>query len=225
MAYSRRYRRSRGRRSQKRYIPRKPPSRWSVYKRAFYQLGRDVQYVKNSINVEYKACDLAASVNPTSGAMTKILINGLTKGDDFSNRDGRQIRLKSLQCAFTANMHGSASDTGLRCLLVIDKKPATLTFNDSALLDGVNLLKMRNLSNRNRFVILKDFVINMHATNKHEVTTKFYKKVDLKTIYNSANFGDIQDIENNAVYLVFLSDEATNVPQVDYQIRARFIDN
>ena len=56
----------------------------------YRKVERDVQKLKGLINVEFKSADTVASSTITTTPLVNLL-TGLTKGDDFDNRDGRQV--------------------------------------------------------------------------------------------------------------------------------------
>jgi hypothetical protein len=49
--------------------------------------------------------------------------------------------------------------------------------------------------------------------------------LDLKTTYDDSNAGTVADIISNGLFIFQLSNEATNTPTVNHNIRIRFIDN
>lgn len=218
----------------KRYAPRYPTiasavgmRRYKSYSRGFRQLASDVGQLKNLINVEFKFANYVASTTPTSTIPTLQLLNGMVRGDDSNTRDGRQIRIKSIQCFFRVNMHASATATTVRYMIVIDKQPSAAAFTAADLLDTASAAQvdaLRNLSSRRRFVILKDrrLVVN---TDYPEKVFRVYKQLDMKTVYDDSDAGSIADIQSNALYLVIITDEATNTPTCTNNVRIRFIDN
>lgn len=201
--------------------------RWNIYGRAGKQLAKDVWTLKNLINVEFKSSDIYNSTQtaPLAGAL--VLVNHLTKGDDYNNRDGRQVRFKSLFLNGRVIMHASATHTAVRMVVFIDKQPNGVvpTATDVLSTATTNLIDaFRNLNNRKRFVILKDARYTLN-TDYPEKQIKYYKKLDMKTIYDDGDAGTIADITTNALYVMWISDEGTWVPDVRVPARLRFIDN
>lgn len=210
----------------KRTYKRKAPTRGQAYGGAVSQLYKDVKMLKNLINVEFKRADQTASTTSSTAGNT-ILLNGLQKGDDFQNRDGRQVRIKSVQVQLRVTMAAAATTTCFRYFILLDKQPNTTGFAMSDVLDtavagGVDAF--RQLSNRKRFVILKQQRLVLDSDDPSRVI-QFYKKLDLKTIYDDSDTGAIADVTTNALYLYMMSDQGANVPTVIYNARLRFIDN
>lgn len=200
--------------------------RYKSYSRGARQLARDVSALKGMVNVEYKVKDLVATATPsTAGSLS--LLNGLTKGDDYNNRDGRQVRWKSIQMYLRSTIHASATNTSIRAIIFIDKQASETAPTVASLLDITTASAVdafRNLSNRKRYVILCDRRITLN-TDFPEKTTRYYKRIDMKQIFDDTDGGTISDITTNSLYVLFVSDEATNTPNVVHNFRLRFIDN
>lgn len=207
----------------KRYT-RKAPSRWSIYGAAGSQLVKDVSMLKNMINTEYKVINSTRSTSITnSGALT--LLNAAAKGSNQGDRDGRQFRVKSVEAKYFWRINASATTTVCRMMLFIDKQPSGATLSTSDLLETVSVVGQRNLDNRKRFVILRDELVGLGDNGNQICPGKFYKKLDMKTIFDDSDAGTIADISSNALYCFFISDQATNTPHVEFDARVRFIDN
>lgn len=216
MPYRRRYRRRRRRR----------PTRGQNYRAGLGQLWRDVKTIKNMVNVEYKAHDNDNSTTPSSSG-SLILLNGISQGDGESNRDGVQVRYKSCEHSVVVSQHTSATQTILRWLLFIDLQPDGSTPGMSEVLDTSSApayMAARNLDNRSRFLILKDKSFAMSSTGTRMHAWKYFRKLDLKTLYTGTG-SLIGNIKNHSLFLLLVSSEATNTPTVVYHNRLRFIDN
>lgn len=124
-------------------------------------------------------------------------------------------------------MNASATNTTMRCIIFMDKQPNETAPTMAALLattvaGGVDAF--RNLDNRKRFVILHDSRMVVSTDFPERVHEK-YKKMSLVTQYDSGNAGTIADITSNSLYMLQVSDEATNTPTQIFNVRLRFIDN
>lgn len=207
----------------KRSTRRRRPKR-TLWTSNYYQLQRDVKNLKNFINVEFKYKDTELSVNPSaSGAF--YLLNGLQTGDNVINRDGRLVRIKSCQAKYKLTMNASATNTTVRFLWFIDKQANQSTPTGSDLFINVNTQGLKNLNNRKRFVFLKDQTISLSSNSLTEKRFNYYRKLDMKTVYDAGDAGTIADITTNALYLYVISDEAVNTPSLELYNRIRFIDN
>lgn len=218
----------------RRYTPRRTnyrrrryrrPTRGKVYGAAFSQLARDVSKLKGMLNVEYKSKDVAVSETPNTTG-TVIYLNDIAGNDSLAGRDGLQVRLKSLQMRLTSEVNVSDVDTFVRIMVVIDKQPQGALPSITDILESTSITSVRNLSFRKRFVILKDTVQKLRsgAVSNNIQFMRLYKRLDMKSIYNSTGSG-ISNIESNGLFLVLFSDEATNPPTISGTTRVRYLDN
>lgn len=209
------------------YRRRRPASRWQNYKTGFTQLAKDVNSLKNLINVEFKWHDvhLGSTVSSTG---TWLLLNGIGQGDTATLRDGNQIRLKSIEAKAQFKLSASATTTTIRQMLVLDMDPDGTTPTISDLLDSATaapIVAPRNMENRRRFLILKEKMINLSdGSSKVSCQKTFYKQLDIKPIYNGTS-STIAGIKEHALFMVYVSDQATNTPTIESHHRVRYIDN
>ncbi len=188
------------------------------------KLWNDVKKLKALINTEFKTVDTVASITATTTPIIALL-NGLVQGDDFDNRDGRLIRFKSIEVRLECVMNTTPINDMVRVMIVIDKQPNEILMVIGDLINATTMNAVKNLDQRKRFVILRDEVLTFSVG---EGTTKFwsyYKKIDMKTVYDDSDAGSIVDITTNAVYLVLFGTEATNGVAIGRTTRMRFIDN
>ncbi len=186
--------------------------------------------VKSLINVEMHKKDISPGgiVIPTSGDIQ--LLNGIAQGDRNENREGSSVRLKYLQLKGTLSGHASATSTRVRFLLVIDKNPRMLLTTIADILDtSTNLIHaLRNKDNLHRYHVLRDFItiVGTGGNTNQEKNINFYKKFNKIIKFEDGDTSAlITAIRNNALLLVMIGDEATNVPIFTYTSRIGFIDN
>lgn len=199
----------------------------------------DVKRMINS-NEEFKAIYTHVETgNPyTGGAGLFTLLNGCSQGDGLSSREGREIRNRSVQIHLKHRYATSAPTYNytLRAILFIDLEPHGSAPTASNLLrtsEGQGYDEaFRNLDYRNRFVILKDkylqgdiFDNNGTTFVLHDHQLVKYKKLNLKTTFNSGNAGTIADINKGALYLYLFNAESANPMQVFISAVVRFTDN
>ncbi len=191
------------------------------------QLGRDVMKLKGLINTEFKFENTNTDITVTTTALL-TLVNGLSRGTDDQDRDGAQVRWKSIQCSGCIKIHQSQTSSILRRIIFIDLQPnaavpTAVDLLDLSAADPINAF--RNLDQRKRFVILKDSKLVVSITGNQEAKfPDFYKKIDMKTIYEG-NAGTIADINSNSIFILFVSNNATSAPTLTHSTRLRFIDN
>lgn len=207
----------------KRKFTKKPKkrTRWQNYGIGAKQLWKDVKKLKGMLNVEYKNKEVGTGTTATTtGNLT--LLNGLTKGDDYDNRDGRQVRWKSIQASLAFIKDVNVAYTRVRYAIVLDRD-ASNTVNSASMYSN-EYASFRELSNRRRFTFLKEGVMVLNVDNPTKIID-FYKFLDIKTVFDDSNNGDITDIRTNAIYLYLWSDQGTYVPQIGITTRLRYIDN
>jgi hypothetical protein len=78
---------------------------------------KDIAYLKSVVNVEYKSLDTSLVKNPDNVTGTVDNLCLIAQGDDYNNRNGRSIRLKSLQIKGTIES-GTTSANVVRVLIV-----------------------------------------------------------------------------------------------------------
>ncbi len=198
--------------------------RGSIYGKAGWQLNKDVSMLKGLINVEFKVNEIVATSVVTTTPLIAV-INSLATGDQFNTRDGRVVRWKSIQIALELTMHTTPINDAVRIMVVIDKQPNELILVISDLINAVTMVAMRNLDQRKRFIILRDDVVVLSVGKGTNEIWKYYKKIDMKAIYDDSDAGSIADMTTNALYLILFGTEATNGTTVSRVTRMRFIDN
>lgn len=184
------------------------------------------------INPEFKFLDVSpASFTFGSTPPGIHLLNGAMLGTSSTNRIGRSTKMKSIQIDMVLNRNPAAlAGVADHCkvMLVLDKDPSQTQFGIGQLwADSTQpVISPRNLDYRKRFVILKDWNISFNSIgNNASRSISYYKQIDMHTIFDGSNLGDITDIINNALYLVFTSTAPTNQPLADFYSRIRFLDN
>lgn len=179
----------------------------------------------SEIDPEYKTIDLSSTANIGTTAVIAIL-NSCTPGDGYAQRDGRQIRIKSLQLQMNMIQNASATtDTQFRIIVFIARQPHALLPVVADLLTVTNVYSPRNLDGRKEYIILYDKVITLSQNAYEKKLVKIYKKLDMKTVFNGNSSGGFSDVETNGLYLLKFSTDNTNQPQLSYNSRVRFLDN
>lgn len=220
------YRRYRRRRYGKRRMRRKPgQSKLGYTMNLAHTALKMASITKSLLNVEFKYKDTSIAQTVTT-TPSYILLNGLAEGDTESSRDGDRTRFKSIQIRGQAIQGASATAAQVVHLaLVIDKQPNGGAPTTNGIFDtDADVYSFRNVSYSKRFVVLRDWLINLDDVNREQVTINFYKRLNMITMFNGTA-GDITGINSNSLYLFMVSDTAVNPPSVDLSVRARYIDN
>lgn len=182
--------------------------------------------IQGFVNTEIKKVDITYSVSPSASTGSICLINGIPQGDATDERNGNSVRSKYINIKGKVNLHASAANTSVRVMLVLDKEARLASMTTTQLLLPVTNLGFRNTNNLTRFVVLKDFNMNVSSLERKEKYFSFYKKLSFRPRFEKDDAGGtIASIQNNALYIVLISDEATNAPTVAFQARYGYIDN
>ena len=150
---------------------------------------------------EFKSVDtlVTGDLNTTG---TISLINGIARGDEINERNGREVVMRSVQLSMNAQ---STDTTGIpqccRILLVYDRQTnaAAPTFAQVLTATGASLpLAPRNLENRRRFKILMDrkFTIGPQGATtaalgalSKKMLSDFYRKLRHPVTFNNGDAG------------------------------------
>lgn len=208
------------------------PSRAKIYGAAGAQLYRDVKMLKNAINVEYKVQDTNQPLGNVNITPTVTLFNALQLGNDYNQRNGRQVKWTSIYQRLTCQSQSTATVPHyIRYILFWYKDPSasaptpTQMFGTAA--PGIN--QMMNLNVRKDFIILVDKVFKCNPVTGGSSSNffKIYKKTNMHTVFNASSLGTIADIESGALYAFTWSDTSTGIemPNLTVQSRLRYVDN
>lgn len=190
---------------------------------------RDVKEIKSMIELKVQDTNIPLQNIPTTPVVA--LLNGLLRGDDYNQRNGRVVKFNSIYQRLTCQSVATATlPHYIRYVLfwVKDAQAAAPTplqmFGAAA--PGINV--MMNLNVRKDFIILVDDIMKLQPVNGGNSSNfkKYYKKTSQQTVFNATNTGLITDIEAGALYCFIWSDTNTagEQPQFTLQSRLRFND-
>lgn len=215
----------------RRSAKKNPPSRMEVYGAAGRQLFRDVQKLKNLINVEFKYHDVQFAQDAhLTGAV--VPLNLVPLGDGATARDGNQFRMKSIQIKGNCkNKTASTSVIFSRIDLILDNDPNGSTPVLTDIYDTTGAVPyyraLRNLDNRNRFITLKSWEFKHDPNGDESYIINYYKDIDIKTLFTGTT-ATIANLKNNHLFLAITGSNASgsgNEGVVECQTRIRYVDN
>lgn len=181
-----------------------------------------LNYIKGLVNSEMLHHNQNASIS-ISNTGTVVHLTNITQGDGSAQRTGNSILLRTVFGRISACIHASATDTFIRCILFKDKQQVgdTLPLVTQVLRTNSYLAAL-NSNQAGRFIILKDFMLKLNSANNTNSFRKILRKLHQHVRYNgTAN----TDIQKSGVYILFISNEATNTPTLDYDLRVSYHDN
>lgn len=209
-----------------------------------YQKGRELTVQPKQ---ELKAFDVAFSQTNFAQAGNFVALNTPVNGAELYQRVGRKIYMKSLQIRGFIQSSATSTNDLARMIVFFDAQPNTAgpanlatLLQDSNAAAGQTAISEINLTNRQRFKILRDKQFYLPSlTNTAGVLTnvgpqdqvmqalqfnEFIKLKGLETIYNGTNGGTVADITSGSLYVVFLSLNNTNQWSAAWGSRLRYYD-
>lgn len=171
------------------------------------------------LNTETKAINNSSSVtvNDTTGQV--LHMTAIAEGTASNQRSGRFIRSRYITSRLHLKMHASATQTLVRVVIIIssdENAPTTSSFFTSQ-----NALSTINLLYSDRYRIIYDNLVNLDTYNPTAALNIFRKPRQRIKFNGTAS----TDYENGQMWMLLLSNEATNTPTVAYYNRFSYNDN
>lgn len=146
-----------------------------------------------------------------------VLLNGLIPGSGASQRIGQKVEIRSLECRLnTRATAGTGIDQIHRLIILMDRQcngaaPVALT----DFLNAGNYQGLRQLNNRKRFKVVKDYYLSLNATAEPGSQRAIYKYMKFRrpivVEYNAGIAGTIADIVSNSMFFVAIGQQPAGV--------------
>lgn len=211
----------------KRYVRKRKPQAWYDKKYSAWQLAKKAyaatRYIKGLVNSEMLYADqsfsLAISTTPTITHLT-----GIAQGDSEQGRTGNGILVRSISFKYAVQMHASAVATGFRIILLQDKQQVGDTAPTAAAIleTTTSPWSLLQRDQAGRFKILYSRIHTLSSNGKEIISVEKHMKMYSHVRYNGSASTDVQ---KNGLYLVCLSDQATNTPTFGGMFRVNYHDN
>jgi len=189
------------------------------------QVARDLNSIRRFINTEVHYLDNVQTAVNVSSTTTFTLLNGMQLGDSSVTRTGQSIKMDGLDIRFTLAGNITAVQTFSRILVVLDKQCNGAIFTDTLLLSTATPTSPYVVGQQNRFVVLYDNTFALSTGGPLCSVNCIKVNANQHVEYNAGNAGTIADINSNSLYLLWLSDQAVNMPIMTAYSRLWFIDN
>lgn len=183
--------------------------------------------IRKLINIEEKVLEAALTSTSfdTTGFVTPV--SQLVQGLDYTNRVGDSIRMQRIVFNYRVVKNSSATSSVVRIMLIRDLDCAGATPSTSDILQTVGgagaPLTFPDYLNRNRFSILHDRLEIVSTSDLAFTGTLDMPHqghiLYLGTAANAASQG------KGSMFVVAVSDEATNTPTLAFQTRIVFTDD
>lgn len=162
-----------------------------------------------------------------------VLLNTVPQGAGVSQRIGKRIALKSLQCRGNWANGTTAVLNDCALLIVYDKRPTGALPAITDILVTANARSFNNDTNSGRFMILKRTDASLLGTPSATGPDRSIKSGDfflnlrgLPEVFKAAGTGAIGDIEQGALYLVTVGTSAAGTAAAGAALgfRLRYVD-
>lgn len=180
---------------------------------------------------ELKYIDSLVSTSVAAGSSSfslGTLLNGLTRGDDISNREGREVMLRSMTIRWTFSLSASTIRGCNGRFIVVYDRQANGGLSVVDVLQNDSFFSMMNINNSDRFIILADVITDpISTTGDFTVSGKLFRKLNLTAKFNSNDTGTISDFISGSIYLFVSQDGSavTTAPLFACRTRVRFDEN
>jgi len=202
-------------------------------------MARTVRSLKKEMVSETRFLVGTPSLTPADPAVASMdVLNTCSPGDTVATREGTEISMKQLSMNFAFTQIALAFGICMRCIVLLDKKPAGAlpTTADSTTVPGVLALANFNsvISERgkSRFHILMDEIYSLPGQMSPAINLTFTAGVPLVDVlpsrrkrfnlkgarakYNTVNNGNITDLIENSLIVFFLPSDASTAWTVSY---------
>ena len=178
--------------------------------------------VKYYLNPEYKYLEAVNTITPVSTGTVQPLAT-ISQGNGQTNRDGNSIKVTSLLIRATLTRNTSATATKVRIIIFSDASSNGATPALADVLQTANQDSPINRVNGARFTIIKDksYILD---SDQPMSQMYIYKKMQHHVHYLTTD-NTVASQGQGFIYLLAISSEATNAPQIAYNSRMRFLDN
>ncbi len=185
-----------------------------------------VRNLKNSKEVKFHDVE---DTDDMLLAPASVLINEIVQGDDEKERDGGQIRMKSVSCTLRIVANATAESNSGRLILVkFADHGATANLLDVLQNGGTNLFSMISSYKKNsdaKFTVLADkrFVVTDAPgdTNQKFVTLSHTWKAGVEAVYPDGS----NEPMRGRIYLFHMSDQAVTGPAFHLYSRVTYTDS
>ncbi len=179
-------------------------------------------------NVEQKLFDnsgAGVAVGNTSGS---VFLTDITQGVAYNQRTGNSVKAIKHLMSFRVRVNNSASATTVRLIVVRGRETETSVPTTADVLEtgsaNLALISPYEHTRPDRFTILFDrtFAVVVGGEN---ATTVIETQLKVSHLLYQNGTGGIANAAEGQIFLLYISDEATNTPSLDWYSRVVFVDN
>lgn len=167
------------------------------------------------LGVESGYLDIAAADYGLDTNGTVTLLNLVPIGTSVSQRVGKKIIMKGLQCRGHSYNQATATFSNNSIIIIYDHQPGTALPAVTDILVSATSLALNNDNNSRRFRMLKrdDFILSgvpgtAVGVGPAKLSTFYLDLKQLPVVYRSTAAGDVTDIETGALYLLTIGNNS-----------------
>lgn len=183
-----------------------------------------VKYLKSIVNSERHYHTRTADLNPSSTGQV-VHLTDVGQDDTSTGRTGNSILLRGININLECSMNASITNGETYFRIIVFKDNQQIGDTTPAVTDILESAKTSAFLNQDhagRFQILKNYYFSLDSIKGKSRIIRHYINQHLHVRWNGINGSDIQ---KNGIYILFLSDEPTNTPSVNYNIKLGWHDN
>lgn len=182
--------------------------------------------LKKYAKAELRFVDTLVAPFTQNNTATLTLLNGVAQGDDANSREGSMVWNKTFSMIYSVTPNGAYVSNGgaqTRLMVVYDRQTNGAAFSMSDLLTATNdPIALRFWYSRSRYKVLYDKVLDTYFNGPLPVH-RVVKKINLPTKYGTATTGTVSNMSKGSLYLVTVSNVASNGPTVHAHCRVSFM--
>jgi hypothetical protein len=205
-----------------------------------YKAWQLAKHLATLINVEDKKFDVDGSAGVTVTSTASVInLSNIAQGNDYNNRSGDSILGQAIEFRAKVSGNTATARNNIRIMVVVDRENhgADPVIGDVLQGGSSPFLQPMLATSANRFEVLYDeYIVITNApglassgTSSDYVTDTIIlrpliRKWNKHIKYTSSAGADASNWEN-ALYLMMISADVTNGPNVQYTFRLHFTDN
>jgi len=182
-----------------------------------------VKYLKSLVNVEKHALNVTASLTPDGATGTMTLLSGIAQGDNDNQRQGNSVKLHQINVNLDFLTDPDAIGTTLRVILFRYNQSQSTSPTAVTVLTSNNFLANYNHDNVRLFSVLYDRTHTV-SPDHPERFIRIFRKLGSHETFDGTSAA-ATDIQTGSIWLLMISDEATETPTVYVNSQLLFIDN
>lgn len=205
------------------------------YGSIIYSLAKSVQGIRGLVNAEEKFVDrnysVQAGITGTSISFSQSnFLTDTTQGDTDQTRGGNSILAKTLDLDYTLTKHGAATGTAVQFSVICNKAPrGVATAYSDYMLNPTGITSNRAKDNTSDDITPGNFVTLARRTicfdnNKPVVHGHLRIPLNIHVKYSDGSPAPASDTQN-ALDILYVSNETTNTPTCVFDARTKFFDN